>query len=74
MARIIIVLIKILAILSIIGIVISIISIFILAVNFMTVTIAQAIATKHTNTRVKYTTPFIILLISVTILACIIVL
>ena len=63
-------LIKILTILSIIGIVMSIITIFIMAITFMTATIIQAIIDKDVNTRVTYTIPVTILLISTTILAC----
>lgn len=42
-----------------------------MATTFITFTITQAIIGKDVNTRVRYTIPFIILLISITILACI---
>lgn len=67
-------LIKILTILSIIGIVISITSILIKGMDFIAVGIANAIHKNPGDVKVNYVIPFSILLISVTTLACIIVL
>ena len=67
-------LIKILTILSIIGIVISIMAIFIKTMSFIALGIANAICNKYIDIHISYKIPFFILLISVTTLACIIVL
>ena len=59
---------------SIIGIVMSIIVILIKTTTFTIFAITQAIIYNDVDTKVRYTIPLIILLISTTILACVIVL
>lgn len=68
--RIIIMLIKILVILSIVGVVISTIMIFMKGINFIALSIANAICRNKTEVEVNYLIPFVIFCVSTIILTC----